>query len=177
METKKDLKKNKYNQSILSSNNLCDLILQGKNINNLIVDRDDDILLYEKYKDELLKKDFKFIESVDETLSVEEFYSKLADDWTLPESYRNIDVKEWLINKCVSQNQIDRINKEYKLFEQKNLIMVLRLFIFLVDYMRSNNFIWGVGRGSSVNSYILYVIGVHKVDSIFYSLSIEDFLK
>jgi DNA polymerase III alpha subunit len=37
--------------------------------------------------------------------------------------------------------------------------------------------LWGVGRGSSVASYCLYILGVHKVDSIKYELDIHEFLK
>jgi len=43
--------------------------------------------------------------------------------------------------------------------------------------MRKNNLVWGVGRGSSVSSYLLYLIGVHKVDSYKYRLDIKEFLK
>jgi len=34
-----------------------------------------------------------------------------------------------------------------------------------------------VGRGSSVSSYILYLIGIHRVDSLRYGFSISDYLK
>ena len=43
--------------------------------------------------------------------------------------------------------------------------------------MRKNNIVWGVGRGSSVSSYVLFLMGVHKVDSMKYNLDIKDFLK
>jgi DNA polymerase III alpha subunit len=36
--------------------------------------------------------------------------------------------------------------------------------------------VWGIGRGSSVSSYVLYVLGVHDVDSYAYDLDIGDFL-
>jgi DNA polymerase III alpha subunit len=48
---------------------------------------------------------------------------------------------------------------------------------YLVDTMRENKIVWGVGRGSSVASYVLYLIGVHKIDSIKYELDINEFLK
>ena len=35
----------------------------------------------------------------------------------------------------------------------------------------------GVGRGSSVASYILYLIGVHRIDSIKYNLDWKEFLR
>jgi DNA polymerase III alpha subunit len=34
-----------------------------------------------------------------------------------------------------------------------------------------------VGRGSSVASYVLFLIGVHKIDPIKYELPIEEFFK
>jgi DNA polymerase III alpha subunit len=46
-----------------------------------------------------------------------------------------------------------------------------------VETMRVNNIVWGVGRGSSVASYVLYLIGVHKIDSMYYDLDIEEFLR
>ncbi len=54
---------------------------------------------------------------------------------------------------------------------------VLNLLLYLVDHFRTNKIVWGVGRGSSVASYILYLIGIHKVDSIKYDLDIGEFLK
>jgi len=43
--------------------------------------------------------------------------------------------------------------------------------------MRRNNIVWGLGRGSSTASYVLYLLGVHKINSLYYDLSIEEFLK
>jgi DNA polymerase III alpha subunit len=43
--------------------------------------------------------------------------------------------------------------------------------------MRDNNIVWGVGRGSSVASYVLYLLGIHKIDSIKYNLSPDEFFK
>jgi DNA polymerase III alpha subunit len=48
---------------------------------------------------------------------------------------------------------------------------------YLVDTLRENKVVWGVGRGSSVASYVLYLIGIHKIDSIKYDLDITEFLK
>ena len=48
---------------------------------------------------------------------------------------------------------------------------------YLVDTLRKNNIIWGVGRGSSVASYVLYLLGVHRIDSLYYDLDITEFLK
>jgi DNA polymerase III alpha subunit len=70
-----------------------------------------------------------------------------------------------------------RVTEELTLFAQHNMIPLLKYLKYLVDTMRKNNIVWGVGRGSSVASYCLYLIGVHKIDSIKYSLDIKEFLK
>jgi len=54
---------------------------------------------------------------------------------------------------------------------------LLRYMIYLVDFMRENNIVWGVGRGSSVASYVLYLIGVHRINSIQYGLDWHEFLR
>ncbi len=178
METKESgVTVNKYGQAILSSDNLRELLLQGKNISHLNVVRDEEIELFEKYQSELLPDVITFLEAPEEILSFDEFHAKCAEEWIFPKVYQQIDVRSWLLDKCKTQEQVDRVNEEYVLYEDRDLIMLLRLFIFLVDYMRENNFIWGVGRGSSVSSYVLYLIGVHRVDSLKYGFDIKDYLK
>ena len=166
-----------YGQAILSSDNLRELLLQGKNIGHLNVVRDDDIALYEQYQDNLLYNKVVFLDAPEEILSFDDFHLQKADEWVFPTEYQQIDVHKWLLDKCKTQQEIDRVNEEYLLYKERDLVMLLRLFIFLVDYMRKNKFIWGVGRGSSVSSYILYLIGVHRVDSLKYGFDIKDYLK
>jgi DNA polymerase III alpha subunit len=171
------MKVNMYGQAILSSDKLRDLLLQGKNIGHLNVVQDDDIDLYNKYQDELLNQRTIFLDAPVEILTFDDFHLKTADEWIFPLEYQQIDVHKWLIDKCKQQIEIDRVNQEYAMYKERDLIMLLRLFIFLIDYLRKNKFIWGVGRGSSVSSYVLYLIGVHRVDSIKYNFSINDYLK
>jgi len=54
---------------------------------------------------------------------------------------------------------------------------LLRWLKYFVDYCRDNKILWGVGRGSSVASYVLYLIGVHKIDPLKYNLDWQDFLR
>lgn len=178
METAKSrVKTNKYGQFILSGEDLREVLLQGKNIDYLTVGQDEEIELFKKYQSKLLEESVVFLDPASEDLSVEDFHKEKTKEWIFPKSYQEIDVKKWLLDKCKTQEQIERVEQEYQMYEERDLIMLLRLFIFLVDYMRKHKFIWGVGRGSSVSSYILYLIGIHKVDSIFYNLDINEYLK
>ena len=63
------------------------------------------------------------------------------------------------------------------MYRTRNLYPILQVLIYIIDTMRNNDIVWGVGRGSSVASYVLYILGVHKVDSLKYNLDIKEFLK
>lgn len=97
-------------------------------------------------------------------------------DWFMPKDYCP-DLITNLYGLCETEEQITRVNQELELFIQHGMFDLLFYLKYLVDTMRENNIVWGVGRGSSVASYVLYLIGVHKIDSIKYKLDINEFLK
>jgi DNA polymerase III alpha subunit len=97
-------------------------------------------------------------------------------NWFVPSEYQNIDIESFLIEQCPKQNY-DRLIIELELFKQHNMIPVLKAMKYIVDTLRKNNVVWGVGRGSSVASYVLHLIGVHKIDSVKYNIPIEEFFK
>lgn len=109
--------------------------------------------------------------------SLHEFDQRNQEVWHMPEEYKNFDIAEWVLNQCSNQDQLQRVGKELLLYQERNLFNLLKYLKYLVDTLRKNNVVWGVGRGSSVASYVLYLIGVHKIDSIKYELDIEEFLK
>jgi len=111
------------------------------------------------------------------TIPVEEYDQNLQKDWFIPDEYRDFDIVNWLFDQCTTQEQKDRVALEIELFVQHTMYDVLVYLKYLVDTMRSKKIIWGVGRGSSVASYCLFLIGVHKIDSIKYDLDIKEFLK
>jgi len=75
------------------------------------------------------------------------------------------------------KNEINRLTSELEEYQSRNMINILRYMIFLVDFMRENEIVWGVGRGSSVSSYVLFLIGVHKIHSIQYGLDFHEFMR
>lgn len=97
--------------------------------------------------------------------------------WNLPDEYKNLDIESFLIKKCHSDEEYDRVSQELELFGQKDLYDLLRFLVYLMDVVRTKNIVYGVGRGSSVASYCLYLIGVHRVNSLKYNLDIKEFLK
>lgn len=98
--------------------------------------------------------------------------------WNIPDHYLEIDIEKYLLTKCPDcAIRQQRVLDELKMFKSKNLYNVLRLMVYIVDTMKRTNTVWGVGRGSSVSSYCLYLLEVHKVDSVKYKLDINEFLR
>lgn len=97
--------------------------------------------------------------------------------WFMPEEYQKFPIHQWLIDQCITEEERARVDEELLLFIQYSMFDLLFYLKYLVDTMRQNKIVWGVGRGSSVASYVLYLIGVHKIDSIKYNLDINEFLR
>ena len=108
---------------------------------------------------------------------MEQFDADQQDVWFMPQEYREFDIAKYLLDKCQTEQQYTRVVEELELFIQYNMINLLCYIKYLVDTLRENKVLWGVGRGSSVASYCLYLLGVHKIDSIKYELDIREFLK
>ena len=108
--------------------------------------------------------------------------SLISKDFNIPQHYKELDVETFIRNKVPTSGQdvkiiTARVEQELAMYKERGLYPILQLLIYIVDTMRKNNLVWGVGRGSSVSSYLLYLIGVHKIDSYKYNLDIKEFLK
>ena len=99
------------------------------------------------------------------------------NNWFIPNDYKHMDILDWLYNQCPTVEIKQRVTDELVLFAKNDMIPVLKTMKYVVDTLRKNNIVWGVGRGSSVSSYVLFLIGIHKIDSIKYNLPIEEFFK
>jgi DNA polymerase III alpha subunit len=109
--------------------------------------------------------------------SIEDFDRSNQTNWLMPEYYQSFDIAQYVLDQCKTDDELQRVGEELLEFQSRDMFMLLRYLKYLVDTMRKHDIIWGVGRGSSVSSYVLYLIGVHRINSLFYDLSIDEFLK
>jgi DNA polymerase-3 subunit alpha len=96
--------------------------------------------------------------------------------WLIPDDYCP-DLLVQLYDMCKTDEQRDRVSQELDLYTKHGMLDLLYVMQYIVDTLRQNNIVWGVGRGSSVASYVLFLIGVHKIDPIKYELPIDEFFK
>jgi DNA polymerase III alpha subunit len=110
-------------------------------------------------------------------MTVAEFDAMKQNSWHMPDEYKHMDIAEYVLSLRDSDARLQRCGQELLLFQERNLFDLLRYLKYLVDTLRDNCMIWGVGRGSSVASYVLYLLGVHRIDSMFYDLDAREFLR
>lgn len=171
------MKTDEAGRMIFSEDDVVDMVMQGHDITlfkNLIVDQTVDLETCAN----ILENVPTFIKynSV-ATESVEEFDHRCQNTWFMPSEYKNLDIAEHVLNLCKSDSELQRCGQELLLYQERDLFNLLRYLKYLVDLMIQNNLIWGVGRGSSVASYVLYKLGVHRIDSLYYELDPAEFLR
>ena len=94
-----------------------------------------------------------------------------------PEHYKDIDARRWILNRPMTHEERERVMAELQEFQNRGMMPLLNFLLYMVDTMRENNIVWGVGRGSSVASYVLYLIGVHRINSMKYNLDYKEFFR
>jgi DNA polymerase III alpha subunit len=172
------MKYDNFGQAYISSTELCELLYKNPDINIDQFFVED----YDQYNT-AVKTTFADLLLVNEyhpypvDYSADVFHSAKQSLWNMPDEYKKLDIAQWLLDKCVTEVELQRVGKELLLYQERDLFPLLKQLKYIVDIWRENNIVWGVGRGSSVASYVLYLIEVHRINSIYYDLDIEEFLR
>lgn len=167
----------KFNRYECDEDTGIDLLYKGKSLKHVEFTETDDIKLYNKKCNEFDLESLKILSEND--------FDRI-NTYLIPKHFEQLDVEDYvrkLIPTSTAEihglpvNPVDRVEMELAEYKARNLYPVLRVLIYIIDTMRKNNLVWGIGRGSSIASYVLYLLGVHKIDSLKYNLDIKEFLK
>lgn len=164
----------KFGQQIFTENDLCTLFYTNpnKHYTNFLVDTP--IHFAESLELEHVPKCVIYKQ---QDLSTVEFDKLNQNYWKIPKTYLNMDIAKYILDQCKSDEELQRAGEELLLYQERNLFTLLKYLKYLVDTLRESKLVWGVGRGSSVASFVLYLLGVHKINSLYYDLSIDEFFK
>lgn len=151
------------------------LILSGCSLDKIVVDElNDDLKLFNLIEEVQIKTEKKNNDDFDKS-------------WVIPERYQKLDIEEYLFEQSVEfyyTKSIDkemrtkydkRLEEEMKEIKSRNLEILLRTLVYIVDTFKQSKTVWGVGRGSSCASLVLFLIGLHKVDPIKYNIPMTEF--
>jgi hypothetical protein len=169
----------KFGQLIFNESDVVDFVMQGRDVaslNRMLVDATVDL-----EKSALLLDCVPALINYDTlndfTETLEDFDCRLQQTWHMPMQYKDMDIAQHILSLCDTDAELQRCGQELLLYQERDLFDLLRFLKYLVDTMSVNRVIWGVGRGSSVASYVLYKLGVHRIDSMFYDLDPYEFLR
>lgn len=164
----------KYSNPIFNEQDLFNALYKGFEFSV------DDTLLVDQRTEEIKNLEsqigFKFMEPYETHFETSDYDAACQQVWNIPDEYKQIDIIGFLVNECPKQNY-QRLMDELEAFKARNMLDLLRWLKYFVDTCSKEDVVWGVGRGSSVASYVLYLIGVHSIDPIKYNLDWQEFLR
>jgi DNA polymerase III alpha subunit len=155
------------------------VIYDVNDVVELIYSDDEHLLdkIYSENNEEFKNLPTKKIDPDIYNISIEEFDKVCQSEWLMPDEYKNFNIVEFILDQTANEEQYQRAVEELTEYENRNMFDLLRWLKYVIDTCRTNNIVWGVGRGSSVASYVLYLLGVHRIDSIKYDLDWQEFLR
>ena len=169
------MKLDKYSRQILTEDQVVEMLYCNPNIDmtNICME---DVDKFNNASARLhLDTTLKQLDDLD--ISVDDFHLQNQNNWHMPEEYKEFDIAEYIIGLCKTDAELQRVGQELLLYQERDMFNLLRFLKYFVELMREKGIVWGVGRGSSVASYVLYLLGVHKIDSLYYDLDIAEFLR
>lgn len=164
----------KFGQQIFTEEDLCNLYLINPSFKTTKILVDKRIHISDIIEIGELPK---FIEYKIDDLTVKQFDENLQQKWLIPVEYKNIDIAQYVLSLCKNDEELQRAGTELLMFQERNMFPLLVYLKYLVETLKKNNIVYGVGRGSSVSSFVLFLLGVHRINSLYYDLSIDEFLK
>ena len=158
---------------ICSEDTAVEMLYRGSTIDNLLMEPCEDVDLFNQ-SNQRLDAGLPTIETGDDQIyGGIDWYSM----WMTPDGFDQINVREFCLSMCKEDRQRKRVNMEMDLYEQRNMLPILQHLIYMVSDLRNRGILWGVGRGSSVSSYVLYLIGINRINPLKFNLDIREFLK
>jgi DNA polymerase III alpha subunit len=165
----------KYSNPVFNEQDLFDALYQGHQFNvydTMLVERNDNVKQLET------QLGFKFLDPYETHFEIADYDSACQSNWLMPDAYKTLDIEAWLFEQSPPWDpEHTRVTEELNAYKERNMLNLLRWLKYFVDTCSKEGVVWGIGRGSSVASYILFLIGVHNIDSIKYNLDWREFLR
>jgi hypothetical protein len=96
----------------------------------------------------------------------------------------SVDYFEWILAIIQKSDrfsgageEVERILEEVEFFSKHNHLPFLKKVYELIQRFKHENVLWGVGRGSSCASYVLFLLEIHDVNALRYKIPFSELSK
>lgn len=157
---------------VFTYDGLLKLARDGQEFHQYLVDENEYTEIYNRFSSNKLEA-----YEEDETVDVQFEY-----DWNTPEPFASMDITKLCAQQMVnldltSDEYLERLHRELTQIEKREMTDLIRHLLYLVDHFKTNEVVWGVGRGSSCASLVLFLLGINKIDPIMFDIPMEEFLR
>ena len=166
-----------YGNVLLDADNAREVMLRGRDIDGTFFQDPDQAELFNRHSRRLMEGRTMVYPAPPEDMEPDQYHKELSGVWNMPDKYQQLDIAELLLPRATHPGGPERLAQELELFHNRGMIPVLRAMAYLVDTMREHQVVWGVGRGSSVASYTLHLLGINRINPLEFDLDIEEFLR
>ena len=134
------MKQNNFGELVFSENDMCDLLMQGHNIDSLkhvVVDQTvnlKELVMHIERPSSLLTWAFPYNQGT----SVPEFHSTQQMNWHMPKEYKQLDIADYILGLCTTEAELQRCGEELLLYQERDLFNLLKYLKYLVDIMTEN---------------------------------------
>lgn len=143
-----------------------ELLYNGLPLAGITVETSRDSELFNQFSDEVLNSD-------PEPIDLEAAKAR----WLMPEEFKAIELDELFYSMATNDVERARVDLELRQFRLRDLESLLKYLIYFKHQIDQNQIVIGVGRGSSVASFLLYLIGIHRINPIKHDIDIKEFFK
>jgi DNA polymerase III alpha subunit len=115
-----------------------------------------------------------------------QYHQQRNFQWKMPKQYMDFDPIKFfgteLERRSLNTQEyvnylVGEIEAWGKVMSPQSSLLLWKFLNYLMAVCKEKDIVTGVGRGSSVSSLTLYLLGVHAVDPVKYKLNYEEFLR
>ena len=75
------------------------------------------------------------------------------------------------------EQSLKRLEQELEFFDREHHILFIIQVYGLISQFKNDNVVWGVGRGSSCASYVLFLLEVHDINPVAFDIPFSEMSK
>lgn len=166
-----------YGDIVINEDEAISFMLKGVDINGVMVSDEESVEKYQHMSNLIDGESPTINTPKSHMMEPNKYLRRQSKKWTIPPEYMYMDIVTYLVDKCSNDTEKKRVADELVEFERRNEIEILKVMVYIVDKFRENGIVWGVGRGSSVSCFCLYLIGINKINPLVYDISYTEFFK